>query len=65
MENEIIELSCKKHIKIFKLHQQGFNNKEIANKVKANAGHVWNVLNDYKKHPEKIEAANSIEIIKP
>jgi hypothetical protein len=64
MENEILELTCKKHIKIFKLHQQGVGNKQIAELVKTNAGHVWNVLNEYKKHPEKIEVANSIEIIK-
>lgn len=64
MENEILELGCKKHIKIFKLHQQGVDNKRIAELVKTNAGHVWNVLNEYKKNPSKVEAANSIEISK-
>jgi transcriptional regulator len=60
MKEKICQLTCKKHIKIFKLHQLGLTNKEVAAAVGTNSGHVYNVLKDYEKKPEKVEAANLI-----
>lgn len=60
MEDQIMQIDCKKHIKIYLLSQQGIDNKKIAELVKSNAGHVWNVLNDYKTKPEKVELANKL-----
>lgn len=58
--SSILNLDCKKHIKIFKLSQLSLSNKHIAELCETNAGHVWNVLNSYNSDPEKIAAANSI-----
>lgn len=63
MKNEsIIQLVGKKHIKIFKLHQLGLPNKEIAELLQTNIGHVGNVLKDYKNNPDKVKAADAIII---
>lgn len=62
MKDQILELDCKKHIKIFKLHQLGLSNKEIAELIKTNQGHVWNVINSYKSNPDKVNAADAIEL---
>lgn len=62
MKESILQLSGKKHIKIFKLHQQGLTKKEIAELLKTNTGHVGNVLKDYTANPKKAEAADAIVI---
>lgn len=62
MKDKILQLNCKKHVKIFKLSQLNIPNKEIAQLTGSNAGHVWNVINDYKKDEKKVEAANAIEV---
>lgn len=46
-KEEVIALSCKKHVKIFKLKQLGLTNKEVAEALKTNAGHVYNALKKY------------------
>lgn len=56
-KEEILALTCKKNIKIYKLSQLGLKNKEIADAVETNAGHVYNVLKDYSSKPEKATAA--------
>ncbi len=60
MKEKICQLTCKKHIKIWKLHELGLTNKEISEAVGTNAGHVYNVIKDYGAHPEKVEAAKGI-----
>lgn len=60
MENKILQLDCKKHVKIYLLSKEGKTKKEIADMVKTNAGHVWNVLNEYKTKPEKAELAEKL-----
>lgn len=60
MENKILQLDCKKHIKIYLLSKEGKTHKQIADLVKTNAGHVWNVLNEYKTKPEKAEIADKM-----
>lgn len=62
MKEQILSLSCKKHIKIFKLKELGLSNKEIAEALSTNVGHVYNALKDYDKNPKKVEAANAIEL---
>lgn len=51
----------KKHQKIYLLSLRGLDNKEIAKKLGTNFGHVWNVLNDYKKNTAKVELAKNIK----
>jgi len=51
--NAIINLTCSKHIKIYKLHKVGLTNKEVAENAKTNIGHVYNVLKDYNANPAK------------
>lgn len=63
MKDKILQLSCKKHIKIFKLSQLNIPNKEIGQLVGSGIGHVWNVINDYKKDPKKVEAANNVQVV--
>lgn len=60
MNENILNLIGKKHIKIYKLHQEGLSRKEIADLLKTNTGHVGNVIKDYEKNPKKVEAANAI-----
>lgn len=59
-EQEIKALTCKKHIKIYKLKQLGLKNKEIAESVGTNAGHVYNALKKYDLKPELKELADKI-----
>lgn len=63
MKDKILQLSCRKHVKIFKLSQLNIPNKQIAQLTGSNAGHVWNVINEYKNDPGKVEAANAIEVV--
>lgn len=53
MKEQIIGLECKKHIKIYKLHQLGLDKKAIAAALGTNVGHVYNVLKDYAANEEK------------
>ena len=62
MKEQILQLTCKKHIKIYKLHQLGLKDKEVAQLLNTNSGHVYNALKAYKTHPEKVEAANAVII---
>lgn len=56
-KESIIALTCKKHVKIYKLKQLGLSNKEIAEALATNAGHVYNALKNYDTNPEmKTEA---------
>ena len=51
-KENIIALTCKKHVKIYKLKQLGLSNKEIAETLGTNAGHVYNALKNYETKPE-------------
>lgn len=62
MKEAILKIHSPKHVKIFKLHQAGLTNKEISDTMKTGAGHVYNVLKDYEKNPQKAEAANAIAV---
>lgn len=46
-KEEVIALSCKKHVKIYKLKQLGLTNKEVAEVLQTNVGHVYNALKKY------------------
>lgn len=46
-KEQVSELKCKKHVKIYKLKQLGLNNKEIAEALQTNVGHVYNALKKY------------------
>jgi len=46
-KEEVIALSCKKHVKIYKLKQLGLTNKEVAESLQTNVGHVYNALKKY------------------
>lgn len=50
-KENIIALSCKKHIKIYKLKQLMLTNKEIADALSTNPGHVYNALKKYDLNP--------------
>lgn len=56
--NEVINLVCHKHIKIYKLHTLGLTNKEVAENAQTNVGHVYNVLKEYEANPSKKEKAD-------
>lgn len=62
MKEQILSLTCKKHIKIYKLKELGLSNKEIADSLGTNQGHVYNALKKYKDDPKKVEQANAIKI---
>lgn len=49
---EIKELTCLKHIKIWKLKQLDLKNSDIAKELGTNAGHVYNALKKYDQNPE-------------
>lgn len=49
---DVKQLTCKKHIKIYKLKQLGLKNSEIAKELGTNAGHVYNALKSYELHPD-------------
>ena len=53
----ILELKCKKHVKIYKLSLLGMPKPQIAAALSTNAGHVYNVLKDYELNPTKKESA--------
>ena len=59
-EQEIKSLTCKKHVKIYKLKQLGLSNKLIAQAVGTNPGHVYNALKNYELKPELKTVADSI-----
>lgn len=49
---EIKQLTCCKHVKIYKLKEAGMKNSEIAKELGTNAGHVYNALKQYDLKPE-------------
>ena len=57
-QEAILSLTCKKHIKIYKLSQLGLKNGDIARLVGTNAGHVYNTLKSYANKPERVKIAN-------
>lgn len=59
-KEQIIALNCKKHIKIFKLKELGLKNKEIAESLNTNSGHVYNALKKYEDKPELKELSNLV-----
>jgi predicted transcriptional regulator len=59
-KQQIIDLPCLKHVKIYKLKQLGLKDKEIAYLLGTNPGHVYNALKAYKNNPEKVSKANAI-----
>lgn len=59
-QKKILALDCKKHIKMFKLKGLGFTNKQIADLLETNAGHVWNALKKYELNPELEKEAAKI-----
>ena len=46
-KEQVTELNCKKHVKIYKLKQLGLSNKKIAEALQTNVGHVYNALKKY------------------
>lgn len=58
-QTAIIELQAQKHVKIYLLHKEGLSNKQIAEALKTNVGHVYNVLKDYRNNPDKVNKANA------
>ena len=46
-KEQVTELNCKKHVKIYKLKQLGLTNKEVAEASQTNVGHVYNALKKY------------------
>lgn len=58
--NRIENLACKKHVKIYKLKQAGLTNKEIAEALKTNPGHIYNALKKYDQKPELKEIADKV-----
>jgi DNA-binding NarL/FixJ family response regulator len=48
-KEQVSELNCKKHVKVYKLNQLGLSNKDVALELKTNVGHVFNVLKKYKE----------------
>lgn len=46
-KEQVTELNCKKHVKIYKLKQLGLTNKEVAEALQTNVGHVYNELKKY------------------
>lgn len=59
-KEQVSELNCKKHVKIYKLKQLGLSNKEIAEELKTNVGHVYNALKSYELKPELKTISDSI-----
>jgi len=59
-EQEIKSLTCKKHVKIYKLKQLGLTNKLIAQALGTNPGHVYNALKNYELKPDLKIQADSI-----
>lgn len=59
-QQAILQLHCKKHIKIYKLKQLGLKNGEIAKLLGTNPGHVYNALKAYNGNEERIKQADAI-----
>jgi hypothetical protein len=59
-QEQILQLTSAKHIKIYKLSQLNLTRKEIATLLGTNSGHVGNVLKDYANKPEKAAKANAL-----
>lgn len=59
-KDEILSLTCKKHIKIYLLTSLGLSKKEVAIALNTNVGHVFNVLKEYTLKPEKAIAAHEL-----
>lgn len=59
-EEEVKQLTCRKHVKIYKLKQLGLKNSDIAKALGTNAGHVYNALKNYESKPELKDKADSI-----
>lgn len=57
----ILALTCKRHQKVWLLHKTGMKQSEIARQMGTNAGHVGNVMRDYREHPEKAEKAEALQ----
>lgn len=58
--DQIIELKCLKHVKIYKLKQGGLSNKDIATILSTNTGHVYNVLKKYDSNSDLRQLSDSI-----
>ena len=56
-EQEIKQLTCKKHVKIYKLKELGLKNADIAKALGTNTGHVYNALKKYDLDPTLKEKA--------
>lgn len=56
----VINAAIKKHVKIWKLHEQGLSNADVATFLATNPGHVYNVIKDYNLNPEKIKKATEV-----
>ena len=61
-KEQVIALECKKHIKIYKLKQLGLTNKEIAESLATNVGHVYNSLKNYETKPQMKTDADLLQI---
>ena len=60
-QQEIKSLTCKKHVKIYKLKQLGLKNSDIAKELGTNAGHVYNALKKYNESDElKLKADQTL-----
>jgi len=57
----VCQMNCLRHVKIYKLKQLGLSNKEIADALGTNAGHVYNALKDYEAKPSKKDRAESVK----
>ena len=57
----IKQMTSKKHIKIWLLHAELLSNKEVAEILGTNSGHVGNAIRDYNAKPELIEAAKAMK----
>lgn len=62
-QETILALTCKKHIKIYKLAQLGLKNGDIAKLVGTNAGHVYNALKSYDNKPERVKIAEEVKAV--
>lgn len=60
-KDQIKQIHSTKRVKIYLLSKAGLKNSEIAKELGTNAGHVYNVLKDFKDHPEKAEALAEVE----
>lgn len=61
-QDQIKQLSCLKHIKIYKLHQLGLSKSVIAKELSTNYGHVYNVLKKYESDGLLKEKADAISL---